>query len=79
VLATTVQPIDQAEADAAGIRAVQVLMRRNATDLAELAKLVVMLAVKPRLGQTFSLAEAKQAQELSETGGTHGKLILKVA
>jgi len=79
VLATTVQPVDEMAAGRAGIRAVHVLMKRNAADLADLAKLVVMRAVKPRLGQTLSLAEAKQAQELSETGGTHGKVILKVA
>jgi NADPH:quinone reductase-like Zn-dependent oxidoreductase len=79
VLATTVQPIDEMAASRAGIRAVHVLMKRSAGDLADLAKLVVMRAVKPRLGQTLSLAEAKQAQELSETGGTHGKVILKVA
>jgi NADPH:quinone reductase-like Zn-dependent oxidoreductase len=79
VLATTVQPIDEKAAARAGIRALQVFMKRNAADLVDLAKLVMMRAVKPRLGQTLSLAEAKQAQELSETGGTHGKVILKVA
>ena len=79
VLATTVQPIDETAAGRAGIRAVHVLMKRNAADLVDLAKFVVMRAVKPRLGQTLSLAEAKQAQELSEAGGTHGKVILKVA
>ena len=79
VLATTVQPIDESAANRAGIRAVQVLMKPNAEDLAELADLVVKGAVKPRLSQTMSLGEARKAQELSETGKTHGKLILKVA
>jgi NADPH:quinone reductase-like Zn-dependent oxidoreductase len=79
VLVTTVQPIDESAASRAGIRALMVLMKRNAADLVDLAKLVVMGAVKPRLGQTLSLAEAKQAQELAETGETHGKVILKVA
>lgn len=79
VLATTVQPIDEAAAHRAGIRAVQVIMKRNAADLAELARLVESGAVKPRLGETMSLSEARKAQELSETGKTHGKIILKVA
>jgi NADPH:quinone reductase-like Zn-dependent oxidoreductase len=35
--------------------------------------------VKPRLGQTLNLSQAQEAQELSETGRTHGKVILKVA
>ncbi len=79
VLATTVQPVDEAAAHRAGIRAVQVIMKRNAADLAELARLVESGAVKPRLSQTMSLSEARKAQELSETGKTHGKIILKVA
>ncbi len=45
----------------------------------ELASLVEQGAVKPRLGQTMNLSQAKEAQELSETGRTHGKVILKVA
>lgn len=79
VLATTVQSIDESAAKRAGIRAVQVIMRRNAADLAELARLVEKGAVKPRLSETMSLSQAKEAQELSETGKTHGKVILKVA
>ena len=79
VLATTVQPIDEAAVKRAGIRAVQVIMKRNAADLAELASLVQKGAVKPRLSETMNLNQAKEAQELSETGKTHGKVILKVA
>ncbi len=79
VLATTVQPIDEAAAKRAGIRAVQVFMKRNAKDLTELARLVQQGAVKPRLAQTMNLSQAKEAQELSEKGRTHGKVILKVA
>jgi NADPH:quinone reductase-like Zn-dependent oxidoreductase len=79
VLATTVQPIDESAAKQAGIRAVQVLMKRNAADLAELAKLVDHGDLKPRMGGAMSLTEAKQAQELSEKGKIRGKLILKVA
>lgn len=79
VLATTVQPVDEAAASRAGIRAVHVIMRRNAADLAELARLVETGALKPRLAQTMGLSQAKEAQELSETGRTHGKVILKVA
>ncbi len=79
ILATPVQPIDESAANRAGIRAVQVIMKRNAADLVELADLAVKGAVKPRLAGTMSLNEARRAQELSETGKIHGKLILKVA
>ena len=71
------KPID--EAAQAGVRAVQVLMKRNAADLEQLAKLVDQRHVKPRMGGMMSLAQAKEAQELSEKGGIRGKLILKVA
>ncbi|HEU5413347.1 MAG TPA: NADP-dependent oxidoreductase [Candidatus Angelobacter sp.] len=79
VLATTVQPIDESAAKRAGIRAVQVIMRRNAADLAELARLVENGAVKPRLSETMRLSQAREAQELSENGKTREKVILKVA
>ena len=79
VLATTVRPVDESAAKRAGIRAVQVIMKRNAADLAELARLVESGAVKPRLSKTMSLSQAREAQELSESGKAQGKVILKVA
>jgi NADPH:quinone reductase-like Zn-dependent oxidoreductase len=79
VLATTVQPIDESAAQRSGIRAVQVIMKRNAADLAELAGLVEKRAIKPRLDEMMDLSQAREAQELSETGQTQGKVILKVA
>jgi NADPH:quinone reductase-like Zn-dependent oxidoreductase len=78
-LVTTVQPTDEQAAKKAGIHAVMMLMHRKSTDLAELARLVGEGAVKPRLGHTMSLTEAKQAQEMSEKGKTRGKVILEVA
>jgi NADPH:quinone reductase-like Zn-dependent oxidoreductase len=79
VLATTVHPIDEAAAKKAGVRAIQVLMKRNAADLEELGKLVDQGHLKPRMGGMMSLTQAKEAQELSEKGKIRGKLILKVA
>ncbi|MBV8478108.1 MAG: NADP-dependent oxidoreductase [Acidobacteria bacterium] len=79
VLATTVQPVNERVAKAAGIQAVHVIMRRNAADLTELASLVATGAVKPRLSKTMTLSQAREAQELSQSGKTNGKVILKVA
>jgi NADPH:quinone reductase-like Zn-dependent oxidoreductase len=79
VLVTTVQPVDESAAKQAGIRAVQMFMKRSAADLAELARLVEKGAVKPRLSQTMELRQAREAQELSETGRAQGKVVLKVA
>ena len=47
--------------------------------IAELARLVERGAIKPRLFKTMDLSQAREAQELSETGKTQGKVILKVA
>ena len=79
ILVTTVQPVDEQAAKKAGIRALMMIMQRKAADLAELARLVAEGAIKPRLGHTMSLSQAKQAQEMSETGKTRGKVILEVA
>jgi NADPH:quinone reductase-like Zn-dependent oxidoreductase len=79
LLATTVQPVDESAATRAGIRAILIVMKRNATDLAQLAAWVEKGVLRPRLAQTVSLEEAKTAQELMQSGKTHGKVILKVA
>jgi NADPH:quinone reductase-like Zn-dependent oxidoreductase len=79
VLVSTVQPPDEAAAQRAGIRAQHIVMKRSSADLFELAQLVAKGAVKPRMDKTMSLGEAKEAQQLSETGKTDGKVILKVA
>jgi len=79
VLVTTVQPIDASVANRAGIRAVHLVMKRNAADLAEIAALVAKGVLQPRIARTMPLGEARNAQDLSETGRTHGKVILKVA
>jgi NADPH:quinone reductase-like Zn-dependent oxidoreductase len=78
-LASTVQLIDESTAKKVGIRCVHFIMKRSAPDLDELAKLVELGVVKPRVSQTLDLAGAKDAQELNKTGQSHGKFILKVA
>jgi NADPH:quinone reductase-like Zn-dependent oxidoreductase len=79
VLVTTVEPVDESAANRAGLRAVHISMKRSAADLAELGALAEKGALKPRLAQTMTLSEARAAQELSETGKAHGKVVLKVA
>jgi NADPH:quinone reductase-like Zn-dependent oxidoreductase len=79
IIATTVQPVDQPLAKQAGIRAVQFLMKRRASDLADLAKFVDQGTVKPRLSRVLDLAHAKDAQLLNETGHSHGKFVLEIA
>ena len=81
VLATTVQPIDESAAKQAGIRGIHFMTKRSASDLVELAKLVDQGVVKPRVSPDdgFGSCSSKEAQQLNETGRSHGKFILKVA
>src|SRR5262249_2586380 len=67
------------EADAHGVRAAFFVVRPNAVGLTEIADLVDSGKVKP-VGETvLPLSEARKAQELSQTGHTRGKIVLKVA
>lgn len=79
VIVSTAGQIDEDAAARAGIRAVRIVMKKNAADLDELARLVADGVVKPRVGQIMNLDDARRAQELSEGGKANGKLILKVA
>jgi NADPH:quinone reductase-like Zn-dependent oxidoreductase len=50
----------------------------DAANLAEIARLVDAGQVKTRVGATFPLSEAKQAQEQAKSGHTRGKIVLTV-
>jgi alcohol dehydrogenase len=52
---------------------------RSAADLSELAGLVDLAKVKPRMGEVFPLELAREAQDASEQGRAKGKILLKVA
>jgi len=54
-------------------------MSRNASDLAELAQLVDQGILKTRLAQVLPLTQAKEAQDLNQTGQSREKVVLKVA
>ena len=76
VLVTTVGPLDQAKADRLGIHAVHIVMRKNAHDLAELARLVDLGVVKPRSTHVLPLEQARAAQDLNQSHRTSEKVIL---
>ncbi len=63
----------------AGIRAVNVAMKRSAADLAELAGLVERGDVMPRMGQVYRLEQSREAQDTSQQGRAKGKILLRVA
>lgn len=79
VLVTTVGSLDENQARMREIRGVRFVMGRSGADLANLAKLMERGKLRTRTARVLPLEQARQAQELSEHGGAHGKVILRVA
>jgi NADPH:quinone reductase-like Zn-dependent oxidoreductase len=61
-----------------GVRQAFVFMVPNASQLAEIAKLVDSGKLKPVVETVLPLSEARRAHELSQTGHTRGKIVLRV-
>ncbi|MEO8395211.1 MAG: NADP-dependent oxidoreductase [Chloroflexota bacterium] len=60
------------------VRAEGFLVRPEASQLAQIAKLIDAGKIKPNVDAVFPLAEAGKAQALGELGRTRGKIVLKV-
>jgi NADPH:quinone reductase-like Zn-dependent oxidoreductase len=79
-LVTTVGPLpDSSQLGIRATRASFVLMKPNSRDLAQIAELVDRGLLKFRLSQVMPLKQAREAMDLSQSGSSHGKVILKVA
>jgi NADPH:quinone reductase-like Zn-dependent oxidoreductase len=61
------------------IRVLDFAAERDASHVAHLARLVDQGVIKPRIGRVLPLAEARQAQDLSQNGSAGGKIVLRVA
>jgi NADPH:quinone reductase-like Zn-dependent oxidoreductase len=79
ILVSIISPPSAEEAAKHGVRQGYVFVQPNASQLAEIAKLVDSGRLKPVVETVLPLAEARRAQEQSETGHTRGKIVLKVA
>ena len=66
-------------AAAYGVRAVYVLVRPEASQLAQIAALVDEGHVRPEIDAVYPLQEAASAHERVERGHTRGKVVLKVS
>ncbi|HUL12015.1 MAG TPA: NADP-dependent oxidoreductase [Methylococcaceae bacterium] len=66
------------EAAAHGVRQASVFVQPSAMQLDEIAKLVDSGKLRPIVETVLPLAEARRAQELSQTGHTRGKIVLRV-
>ena len=78
ILISIVSASSPEEAAKHGVRQAYVFVQPNAAELAEIARLVDAGRVKPFVQTVLPLSEARKAHELSETGHTRGKIVLKV-
>jgi NADPH:quinone reductase-like Zn-dependent oxidoreductase len=78
-LVSTVGAANAELAVRAGIRGVNMVVKRSAPDLLDLAGFVERGDVKPRRGEVFRLEQARDAQDASQQGRGKGKILLKVA
>lgn len=78
VLASTVGigERERGEAERLGVRAIAFYMRRSAGDLASVGELAAQGVLRPRIARVLPLDQARAAQELSQQGEAHGKLLL---
>lgn len=75
---STVGSFKEAEAQSYRVRGVNFVMNQNATDLAEIAELADKKIIQVRVGEILPLAEARHAQDLSQKGHVHGKVVIQV-
>ena len=79
VLVTTVGVItDSPEATARGVQGKAFGAHPDGAILAEIARLVDAGRVKPRIASVLPLSQARQAQELAQSGHPRGKVVLVV-
>ncbi len=77
-LVSIVKPPNMQKCTAAGITGKVFLVMPNAAELTEIASLIDDGKVTVHVSEELALDQAARAQELSETGKTRGKIVLKV-
>jgi NADPH:quinone reductase-like Zn-dependent oxidoreductase len=79
IITTLVAQPDQAELDKHGIRGAAISVKPNASELAEITRLIEEKKIKPIVSQVLPLTDAVKAQEQAATHHTRGKIVLRVA
>src|SRR5882724_9945778 len=79
VLLSLVQPPSVEKAKALGIHAAFVAVHPNGAQLAEIAKLIDSGELKLTIDRILPLSEVRRAHELSQSGHTHGKIVLRIS
>ncbi len=77
-LVSTVSPPSQEKAAQYGVRSAMVNVQPNAAQLNEITGLLESGKLNIRVETVLPLSEARQAHEMSQSGRTRGKIVLKV-
>lgn len=77
-LVSIVAPPSEETAAQYGVRSAMVGVQPNATQLSEISALIDSGKVKPYVETVLPLSEARQAHEMSQSGRTRGKIVLRV-
>ncbi len=78
-LVTTVANVPEGAAEAHGVRAKHIVSQADGRELAQIAAIIDERQIKPIVTTVLPLAEARKAQEMSESRHTRGKIVLRVA
>lgn len=78
ILVSLVQPPSENKAKEHGVRGIRLGVRPNGQELVEIAKIVDAGKLAPVIDRILPLSEARRAHELSQSGHTHGKIVLRV-
>jgi NADPH:quinone reductase-like Zn-dependent oxidoreductase len=79
VLVSLVQPPSEEKAKELGVRAAFAAVHPSGAQLAEIAKMIDSGKLAPVIARIFPLSEARRAHELSQSGHTHGKIVLRIS
>ena len=79
VLVSLVQPPSEEKAKSVGARGAMVQTRPDGAKLADIAKIIDAGQLAPVIDRILPLSEARRAHELSKSGHTRGKIVLRIS
>ncbi|MGH8102548.1 MAG: NADP-dependent oxidoreductase [Chthoniobacterales bacterium] len=79
ILVSLVQAPSENKAKEHGVRGIRLGARGNGQELAAIAKIIDAGKLAPVIDRILPLSEARRAHELSQSGHTHGKIVLRVS
>jgi NADPH:quinone reductase-like Zn-dependent oxidoreductase len=78
ILVSFVQSPSENKAKEHGVRGIRLGARPNGQELAEIAKIIDAGKLAPVIDRILPLSEVRRAHELSQSGHTRGKMVLRV-